>query len=247
MSDLNVRIDEAMEVHFSKHMAYEIKEDFPMLRLYKSTWAYRMIATFQTIPLNRRMEAGRAVVPSIHPKSEKEKVLRESFYRRMNSNTLAELNAMSFDPSELELELSPSYDMQSGDEFVTLLRTHEEKLSKGEIRDCFVGHLRESYESSLKTRGRKGLLYEATSTLEDWNLNTKLDFGGGYQFNCEFILRRDRFEKEFSFSSGSFYGYGDVLGWDDVSRETLDQDAKQAVQLCICIRRFLFDIVSDVG
>jgi hypothetical protein len=247
MSDLNDRVNEVMDIHFFKLMSYEIKEDFPMLRLHKSNQAYRIIGTFQTIPLGQRMEVGAALVPSRQAKSERQKALRESFYQRMNSNTLAELNAMSFDPAELEIETSSSFDLQAGDECVTAACAHLKRLSKGEFRKHFVDSLKEKYEKSLKSVGRSGTIYEGITPLNDWKLTTQIGFGGEYQFTCHFVLVHERVDRQLWFSTGSLFGFGDVLGWDDVNPDTIGQDCHRAAQLCLSIRQFLFNIVSDIN
>ena len=246
--NLSADLRRAMDLQFARLMSYELKEDFPMLRLHKSVQAYRIIATFQTIPLNRRMEAALACTPSSQPKTERQMGLRQAFFNRKESHTLAELNAMSFDPMQLDPQSEPCDEMQAGDEFATLVRQSQERLMKREIVHQFLTAVKSGYEPVVQRCHDGPSLYEAFTELGSWDLTTRLDFGEAYyRFNCSFSVRHQKTGESVWFTPGGLVGFGDILGWDDVTRDTLEQDAAKALQLCLAIRSFITNIVRGTG
>jgi hypothetical protein len=227
-------------------MTHELKEDFPMLRLHKSIEAYRIVAAFKTVPQSQRLEIGLAHAPNSQPKTERQRGLRQAFFNRTHGHTLAELNAMSFDPVLLE----PEYETgpgQGGDEFVNLVRRTQERLTKREIIREFSAALQAGYEPVLP-RCREGpSLYEATTELGNWNLTTHFDFGGEFQFDCRFSLRHQKSNESVIFTPARLFGFGDLLQWDDVTRATLEQDATKALHMCLAIRAFIKSIVTEAN
>jgi len=64
-----------------------------------------------------------------------------------------------------------------------------------------------------------------------------LDFGGSYQFRCDFRLKHEELEGHGLYSLGYMLGFGGG-GWDDVGRATLEADAEKALRLCQALRSF---------
>ena len=246
MSELNQKLINALNFRRRRLASYEIREDFPLLRLNKSIEAYKIIATFQTIPISAR-ESTALAMAGFGGSIEREAAVRRAFYARMSPCTLAELNAMSFDPTPLDLEVPETSVAQVGDEFVAGLRTHDERLSKAEIRRRFLAHLRSSFEAKISPMGRSVSLYESVELIGNWALATHLCFGGFLnQFECSVQLKHERLEGNRIFSLGSMLGFS-RLTWDDVSRVSLEEDAKKAVEHCRALRSIFTEIIMMTG
>ena len=228
--------------------AYEVREDFPFLRLNKSIRAYRIIATFQSIPVKQRMELALALANGAGGVAEggREKLLKQAFHLRMSKRGLEELEAMALEPTPLDLDLDEDRfrEVQGADVLSALIRKSEESLGKAEIRKCFLARFREAWEGEI-IHGRGGREhYEMAEGVAGWMLVTRLEFGAEplNQFHCTFRLKHDQLEGFSRFSIGGFLGLGE-LRWDDIQRETLDQDAQKAVQLWRALRQVLKEII----
>ena len=244
MSDLKEKLAKAFRLHCGRLSEYEVREDFPLLRLNKSVQAYRIIATFHTMPFGERLEM--VAVSEDDQRCERQKMLRQAFYNRMDTHTIAELNDMANSPAPLQPG-PPATVHQAQDGFRVFLRRYQERLPRAEIRRCFLARLREVYESKIRPCGRRGPLYEATTPVGKWDLVTRLDFGGSYQFRYDFIIRHEQLEDLPFLSLGYVLGFGDVLGWDDVTRGTLEEDAQKAARLCAAMHSFFREIILATG
>ena len=246
MNGLDQKLIAAVSFHRRRLALYEVREDFPLLRLNKSIEAYKIIATFQTIPVSAR-ESTALAMAGFGGSNEQKAAVRRAFYARMSPCTLAELNAMSFDPSPLDLEVSESSEVHVGDEFMAALRTHEERLSKAEIRRRFLEQLRLSFEAKISPMGRSTSLYESVNPIASWALVTRLCFGGfPNQFECSIQLKHESLEGNWIFSLGSMLGFGG-LAWDDVGRVSLEDDSKMAVEHCRALQSIFTEIINMTG
>jgi hypothetical protein len=242
-------LENALRIHRTRLATYEVREDFPLLRLNKSIYAYRTIAAFQTIPLKQRMEVAMALVTAAGSVagSERDQLLRKAFNLRISKHTIDELESMSLEPTPLDLDLDEDRfrELQGGDIFSTLVRQTEVSLGKAEIRKCFLARFKETCEGEILPARRDGEFYEMAEVVSGWNLTTQLEFGGKplNQFYCTFQLKHDLAEERLRFSAGRLLGLGD-LRWNDIHRETLDEDAQMAVQLWSAMRHILTEIVK---
>jgi hypothetical protein len=78
-----------------------------------------------------------------------------------------------------------------------------------------------------------------------WKLVTRLEFGAEplNQFDCTFQLKHEQLEGRRRFSIGGLLGFGE-LRWNDIQRETLDQDAEKAVQFWRSLRNVVKEIIK---
>lgn len=237
-----------MRIHRTRLATHEVREGFPLLRLIKSVHAYRIIATFQSVPVTQRMEVALAFVTASGTAGRgREQLLKQAFHLRMSKRTIDELDSMSLEPTPLDLDLDEDRyrELQGADIFNALIRKTEESLGKAEIRKCFLARFRKACEGEILPARRGGELYELAEALSGWNLVTRLEFGGEplNQFNCTFQLQHDQLERRLRFSIGGLLGLGE-LRWNDIRRETLDEDAQKAVQLWGAMRHILTEIIT---
>src|SRR5665213_1843882 len=242
MGNLRQALESAVHIHRTRLAAYEVREDFPFLRLNKSIHAYRIIATFQSIPVKQRIDVALAFVTVVGGTTDREHehLLKQAFHLRMSKRTIDELASMSLEPTPLDLDLDEDRfrELQGADLFSALIRHSVESLGKAEIRKCFLARFRKTCEGEILPVRRDGELYEMVEEVSGWKLVTRLEFGGDplNQFNCTFQLKHDQLEGRSRFSIGGLLGLGD-LRWNDIHRETLDEDAQKAVQLWGALRR----------
>ena len=249
MGNLRQALESAVRIHRARLASYEVREDFPCLRLVKCVRAYRTIATFQSIPMKQRMEVALAFVTVAGGATEREheRLLKKAFHVRMSKRTIDELDSMALEPTLLDLDLDEDRfrELQGGDLFSALIRNSEESLGKTEIRKCFLARFGEACEGEILPARRAGEFYEMVEEVCGWKLVTRLEFGGEplNQFNCAFQAKHDQLEGSARFSIGSLLGLGD-LRWNDIRRETLDEDAQKAVQLWDALRHILTQIIT---
>ena len=239
----------ALRIHRARLATSEVREDFPLLRLNKSIYAYRAIAAFQSIPLPQRMEVAMALAAAAGSVagSERDQLLRKAFNLRLSRRTIDELESMSLEPTPLDLDLDEDrfWELQGGDIFSALIRQTEVGPGKAEIRKCFLARFKETGQGEILPARRAGELYELAEVVSGWTLTTQLEFGGKplNQFYCTFQLKHDLVEERWRFSAGRLLGLGD-LRWNDIHRETLDEDAQMAVQLWSAMRHILKEIIK---
>jgi hypothetical protein len=249
MRNLREALESALRVHRTRMATYEIREDFPLLRLNKSVRAYRIIATFQSIPVKQRMEVALAFVTAVAASTEttREHLLKKAFHLRMSRRSMDELDSMSLEPTPLDLDLDEDRfrELQGADLFSALIRRTEEALGKAEIRKCFLARFREVGEGEFLPAQRAGEFYEMVEAVSGWNLVTRLEFGAEplNQFDCTFQLKHQQLEGRARFSTGRLLGFAD-LRWNDIGRDTLDEDAQKAVQLWGAMRHILTEIIK---
>jgi hypothetical protein len=249
MGNLRQALDSAVRIQRVRLAAYEVRKDFPFLGLIKSIRAYRIIATFQSIPVKQRMEVALALVTATVGITEREHEyrLKQAFHLRMSKRTTDELDSMSLEPTSLDLDLDEDRfrELQGADILNALIRHSEESLGKAEIRKCFLARFRESCKAEILPTRRAGEFYEMVEEVSDWKLVTRLEFGGEplNQFHCPFRLKHDQLEGHSRFSIGGLLGHGE-LRWDDIHRETLDADAQKAVQHWGALRHILTEIIK---
>lgn len=250
MRNLKQDLENAVRIHRTRLAAYEVREDFPMLRLNKSVRAYRIIATFQSIPVAQRMEVAQAFVTTTGGAAEKERerLLKQAFHLRMSKRTIEELESMSLEATPLDLDLDEDRfrELRGDDIFRALIRQEEESLGRSEIRKCFLARFGETCKGGVLPAQRGGEHYEMVEMVSDWTLVTRLEFGEEplNQFYCTFQLKHNQLEGRVRFSIGGLLGFGE-LRWNDIHRETLDEDAQQAVQLWSSMRRILMEIIKE--
>ena len=250
MRNLRQDMESVVRIHRTRLAAYEVREDFPLLRLNKSVRAYRIIATFQTIPVTQRTEVALAFVSEIGGTTESghEHLLKQAFHLRMSKRMIDELESMSLEPTPLDLDLDEDRyrELQGADIFTALIRQTEESLGKAEIRKCFLARFREACEGEFLPAQRGGEHYEMVEAVSGWNLVTRLEFGGEplNQFYCTFQMKHNQMEGHLRFSIGGLLGFGDIR-WNDIRRETLDEDAQKAVQLWGAMRHILTEIIKQ--
>ena len=244
MNHFNHDLENALRIHRTRLATHEVQADFPLLRLNKSVLAYRIIATFETIPLAQRVETARAFV-SGGDGAGRALELRHAFHNRMSTRTIAELGAMSLEPTPLDLDEDRYRELQGADLFNALIRQSEGRLRKAEIRKCFLARFRAACQSEILPSRRGGELYEIVESMGRWNSVACLSFGDDLnQFNCTFRLRHEQPPGSLRFSLGGLLGLGD-LRWNDISRETLPDDAHKAVELWLAMRSFLSEIMLE--
>jgi len=241
VSNLEDKLTDALSTHAARIAISEVEDDFPLLRLNKSVHAYLTIATFMTIPPEQRTEV--AVACAMRRTPEQMAVVA-AFQNRMEPRTLAQLRQMAIRPTPLEA--GEPKGIPRGDDFlIAQLRRLQEGLRKAEIRRCFMSRLRERYEDKLRPSGKSTVLYESVRPVGDWRLETCLDFGGSYQFRCDFRLKHEELESHGLYSLGYVLGFGGG-GWDDVRRATLEADAEKALRLCQALRSFFSNVLAEL-
>ena len=249
MRNLRQDLESAVRIHRTRLATQEVREDFPLLRLNKSVHAYRIIATFQSIPVTQRMEVALAFVTTsgVTAGSGREQLLKQAFHLRRSRRTMDELDSMSLEPAPLDLDLDEDRyrELQGADILNALIRKTEESLGKAEIRKCFLARFREACEGEILPARRGGEFYELVEAVSGWNLVTRVEFGKEplNQFNCTFQLKHDQLEEHMRFSLGGLLGLGD-LRWNDIRQETLDEDAQKAVRLWGAMRQILTEIIT---
>ncbi len=244
MNNFNHGLENALRIHRTRLATHEVQADFPLLRLNRSVLAYRSIATFETIPVAQRVETARALV-SGGGGTGRELLLRHAFHNRMSTRTAAELDAMSLEPTPLDLDEDHYRELQGADLFNALIRQSEGHLRKAEIRKCFLARFRAACQSEILPSRRGGEVYEIVESVGRWNSVAYLSFGDDLnQFNCTFRLKHDQLQGSLRFSLGGLLGLGD-LRWNDIGRETLPEDAHKAVGLWVAMRSILFEIMKE--
>jgi len=245
MNNFNYDLENVLRIHRTRLATHEVQSGFPLLRLNKSVLAYRIIATFETIPVAQRAETARAFV-SGGAGTERELLLRRAFHNRMRTRTVAELKSMSLEPTPLDIDEDYYPELQGADVFNALIRQLEGHLTKAEIRKCFLARFRAACESEILPSRRGGEHYEIVEPVGRWNSVAYLSFGDDLnQFNCTFRMKHEQLQgSSLRFSLGGLLGLGD-LRWNDISRETLSEDAHKAVGLWLAMRSFLFEIMND--
>ncbi len=249
MSNLRPALESAVIVQRRRLAKYEVQEDFPLLRLNKSIHAYRIIATFQSIPIKQRMEVALALITATGSaaESDHERLLKRAFHLRKSKRTIDELESMSLEPTPLDLDLDEDRfrELQGADIFSALIRKTEESLGKAEIRKSFLARFRESCKEEFIAAKRAGEFYEMVELAGGWKLVTRLEFGAEplNQFDCTFQLKHEQLEGRMRFSVGRLLGVGD-LRWNDVRRETLEEDAQKAGQLWSAMRHTIMEIIN---
>jgi hypothetical protein len=244
MNNFNHNLENVLRPHRTRLATHEVQADFPLLRLNKSLLAYRIIATFETIPAAQRLETALAFV-SGNTGTGGELLLRRAFQNRMSTRTVAELNSMSLEPTPLEIDEDYYRELQGADVFNALIRKVEGHLMKAEIRKCFLARFRTASESEILPSRRGGELYELAESMGRWHSVAYLSFGDELnQFNCTFRLKHEQLQGSLRFSLGRLLGFGE-LRWDDISRETLSEDAHKAVGLWVAMRSTLFEFMKE--
>ncbi len=249
MRNLRQDLENALRVHGTRLAAHEVREDFPLLRLNKSVRAYRIIATFLSIPARQRMEVALAFANAIGGSSARahENLLKKAFHLRMSKRSMDELDSMSLEPTPLDLDLDEDRfrELQGADIFSALIRNTEGTLGKAEIRKSFLARFREACEGEILPGKRGGEFYAMSEVVAGWEMVTRLEFGREplNQFDCTFELKHEQLEGRARFSMGGLLGFGD-LRWNDIGRETLDEDAQKAVRLWVSMRHILTEIIK---
>ncbi len=124
------------------------------------------------------------------------------------------------------------------------MRQSEADLSKIEIRKCFLARFRAAAQSEILPSRRGAEAYEIVESVGSWHSVAYLSFGDHLnQFNCTFRLKHP-VHGSMRFSLGGLLGVGD-LRWNDISRETLSEDAHKAVGLWVAMRSTLFEIMRE--
>jgi hypothetical protein len=191
MNNFNHNSENVLRLHRTRLATHEVQADFPLLRLNKSVLAYRIIATFETIPAAQRLETAWAFV-SGNTGTGGDLLLRRAFQNRMSTRTVAELNSMSLKPTPLDIDGDYYRELQGADVFNALIRQVEGRLTRGEIRKCFLARFRAASESEILRSRRGGELYEIVESMGRWHLVAYLSFGVELnQFNCTFRLKND--------------------------------------------------------
>jgi hypothetical protein len=244
MSHFNHNLENVLRIHRIRLAMHEVQADFPLLRLNKSVLAYQIIATFETLPVAQRVETARAFV-SGSAGTEIELRLRQAFQKRKSTRTVAELEAMSLEPTTLDIDEDHYRELQGADLLNAVIRQVEGQLTKTEIRKCFLARFRAACRSEILPSRRGGEFYEIVESVGRWNSVAYLSFGEDLnQFNCSFRLKHDQLQESLRISLGGLLGLGD-LRWNDISRETLPEDAHKAVGLWVAMRSFLFEIMKE--
>lgn len=244
MNAFNHNLENVVRVQRTRLATHEVQSDFPLLRLNKSVLAYRIIATFQTIPVAQRMETAHAFV-SGGAGTGREPGLRQAFHKRMSTRTISELDAMSLEPTPLDIDEDHFRELHGADLFNALMQQSEGHLRKGEIRKCFLARFREASASEILPSRRGAEVYEIVESVGPWNSVACLEFGDDLnQFNCTFRLKHDRLQNSLRFSLGGLLGLGD-LRWNDIRRETLTEDAHKAVGLWVALRSIVYEIMNE--
>jgi hypothetical protein len=249
MRNLARALENATRIHQARTAAYEIREDFPLLRLNKSVRAYQIIAAFQSIPVKQRMEAALAFAAAAGDAAETkhQQLLKKAFHLRMSRHTIEDLEAMALEarPLDLDLEEDRLRELRGSDIMSALLRRTNEPIRKTEVRNCFLARFREVGGVEFLRSGRDGEFYERAEMVGGWNLMARLEFGSEplNQFFCSFRLEHGQLEERFRFSAGRLLGLGDIR-WNDIERESLVEDAQKAVQLWDAMRRILMEIIK---
>jgi hypothetical protein len=165
----------------------------------------------------------------------------------MSKWKIDELDSMSLEPTSLDLGLDEDRyrELQGADIFGALIRQTEESVGKAEIRKYFLARFRDACKAKIVPALRGGELYEIVEAVSGWNLVTRLEFGGKplNQFHCTFQLKHDQLEGHLRFSIGGLLGLGE-LRWNDIRRDTLDEDAQKAVQLWVAMRHILMEVIT---
>ena len=246
MNDFNQHLENVLRIHRNRLATREIQADFPLLRLNKCVLAYRIIATFQTVPVAQRVETARAFISGgAGTGTGREVQLRQAFHKRMSTRTISELEGMSLEPTPLDIEEDHFRELQGADLFNVLMRQSDGNLRKTEIRKCFLARFQAACDSEILPSRRGAEAYEIVESVGRWNSVACLSFGDDLnQFNCTFRLKHDQLEKSLRFSLGGLLGLGD-LRWNDISRETLTEDAHKAVGLWLALRSVLFELMNE--
>ena len=245
MGNTQNELENLLRLHRIRLATREVREDFPLLRLHKSIEAYQIIATFHTIPVAQRMEVIREHFAGSTARDQR---LRRAFLKRQSSRSIDQLEAM--EPTALDLDEERCWQNRERNDLLdALIRQSERHLGKAEIRRCFLARFRDAAQSEILSPGPvKGGAdrHEMAESLGSWNLVTGLEFGGlGNQYHCNFSLKHDHLDKPLRILSvGGLLGFSD-LRWNDITHETLQDDAQKAVQLWVEARRFLTEFMKD--
>jgi hypothetical protein len=229
-------LEKAARLHRARLAAYEVREDFPLLRLNKSVNAYRIIAAFESIPMAQRSEVALAFINASGGtvKPENERLLKEAFHLQKSKHTIEELEAMALKPAPLDLYLEEGRfrELRGDDILSAIIRKSDESLERTEIRKCFLERFEKVCEGGFLRAQRDGKFYEMDEKAGGWTLVTRLEFEREpmNQFDRTFQVKHEQMQGRVRFSLGGLLGLGD-LRWNDIRRETLDEDAQKAFQL----------------
>jgi hypothetical protein len=249
MYNLKAHFEAALCTHRKRTATYEIREDFPLLRSVKSVNAYRIVATFQSIPAIERLKVAMAFLTPIHDAIEgrPEQIIKRAFHLRMSKRTIEELEFMAMGPTPLDLSLEEDqYRELRGDDILSaLIQQTEKPVARVVLRKAFLTRFGQACQLEIVPSRRANEVYEMTEAVARWTLLTRLEFGGKplNQFDCSFRLKHDQLEGRVRISLGGLLGFGD-LRWNDIRRETLDDDAQKAVQSWGATRRILMEIIK---
>jgi len=89
MIEFRTKCAQALRVNRAKLAHDEVTQDFPLLRLNKSTEAYRIIASYLTVPLEERLVTALAFATFDSERTDQQRILVEAFRSRMAA-TMAE-------------------------------------------------------------------------------------------------------------------------------------------------------------
>jgi len=243
MNNCNRSLESILRIHRTRLATDEVQADFPLLRLNKSVLAYRIIATFETIPVAQRVETARAFVSS-GVGSPRELQLRHAFHNRMGKRTVDELRALSLEPIPLDQDEDCYREVQGADLWNALIRQSEAHLSRTQIRKCFLARFRAASQSEILPSHRGAEVYEMVEPVGRWHSVAYLSFGDDLnQFDCTFRLKH-ALHGSLRCSLGGLLGLGD-LRWNDINRETLSEDAHKAVGLWVAMRSILSEIMQE--
>src|SRR3989442_5576693 len=176
MSNVNQSLETVLRLHRTRLATREVQADFPLLRLNKSVLAYRIIATFQTIPVAEREEVARAFA-SGGAGIPRELQLRHAFQNRMRKRTVDELRALSLEPTSLDPDEDCYREVQGADLWNALIRQSEAHLSRTQIRKCFLARFRAASQSEILPSHRGAEVYEMVEPVGRWHSVAYLSFG----------------------------------------------------------------------
>jgi hypothetical protein len=132
MGNLKQALESAVRIQRTRLATYEVREDFPFLRLNKSIRANQIIATFLSIPIKQRMAVALACVAAADgaAEGEHERLLKRAFHLRMSKRAIEELEAMALEPTPLDLDLDEDRfrQLEGGDLLSALIRKSDESL-----------------------------------------------------------------------------------------------------------------------
>lgn len=247
LTKLNQARTKAWRLQCVKLAVAEVSNDFPLVRLNRSSEVEGILTAFQMVPTGLRTEVAVALATLKQFRTDRQKDLALAFWERHWPDRATALPGGEASPLLNSAPLFPRH-IFAQDVLESLIRQKQNPIKRSELRRRFLTKLRQHYEPEISPVG--SVEYEAIRRIGDWRIWTWFDFGGEYQFRVSFRVEHDELVEEcpgrLGLSVGSLLGFGE-LGWDEVTPECVEEAADGAVKLCCAMRELSSDWITDVN